>query len=305
MCSSDLFQYPRGHDLWMPARLDENQNGRGNNFLLMMGRLKSGVSRETAQVEMNGIAAALARQYPDNHTNLGILVAGLQDEQVRGIRWLLWILLGAVGFVLLIACANVANLLLARAMGRRREFAIRAAMGAPAARILRQLLTESFILALLGGCAGVLLAYWGIDLLLALAPANLPRLKEIGIDGRVLGFSLLVSLATGLLFGLAPALQLFRADANETLKEGSRGVIGTPAQSWLRRSLVVTEIALSLVLLVSAGLLIGSMRRLLAVNPGFDASHLLAVDLSYPSASPSAYPKTEEGQRRQIEDVNR
>jgi putative ABC transport system permease protein len=292
------FQFPRRVEVWTPARLAEERRGRGNNFLMMVGRLKNGVTRAEAHAQFNQIAGRLARQYPQNHGKLSIAVTPLLEEQVRNVRNVLWIMLGAVGFVLLIACANVANLLLARAAARQKEFALRAALGAGAWRIVRQLLTESSLLALAGAGLGVLLAFAGIRALVALAPANLPRADDVRMDGWVLGFTLLTAVLTGVLSGLAPALRFARANLNDTLKEGARGAMGGPSQSWLWRGLVVSEIAMSLVLLVSAGLLIGSMRRLLAVNPGFDPRPLLTADISYPRG---VYAADAAGQRREIQ----
>jgi putative ABC transport system permease protein len=289
-------QFPRRVEVWTPARLAEERRGRGNNFLMMVGRLKDGVTREQAHAQFNQIAGRLAQQHPQNHSKLAIAVAPLLEEQVRNVRDVLWIMLGAVGFVLLIACANVANLLLARAAARQKEFALRAALGAGAWRIVRQLLTESSLLALAGAGLGVLLAWLGIKALVALAPGNLPRAGEVRIDGWVLGFTLLAAVLTGVLAGLAPAWRFARANLNDTLKEGARGVMGSPSQSWLWRGLVVAEIAMSLVLLVSAGLLIGGMRRLLAVNPGFDPQPLLTADISYPR---KVYATDAAGQRQE------
>ena len=294
------FQFPRNHELWTPARLVESTNPRGANFLMMMGRLKEGVAREQAQAQVNQIAAALAAQYPANHDQLSIFVAPMLDEMVRNIRTTLWLLLGAVGFVLLIACANVANLLLARASVRQPEFAIRAALGAGRFALMRQLLVESLLLALLGGALGVLLASWGVEVLVKIAPVNLPRAQQIGIDRTVLGFTLLVSLLTGLIFGLAPAWQSAAVNLNQMLKDAARSASSSATRTWLRRSLVVAEIALSFVLLVGAGLLIGSARRMLAVNPGFDTSNLLTAVVFYPQKPESAYPKGEAGERQLV-----
>jgi putative ABC transport system permease protein len=278
-----VFQFPRGADVWTPALLSEEKTKRGSNYLKVIARLKDEVTRSQAQAQMNQIASGLAEKYPANDTNLTVAIAPLLEDQVGNIRPVLLILLGAVAFVLLIACANVANLLLARATARQKEFAIRTALGAGRWRIARQLLTESVLLALVGGIVGVLLSVWGTHLLAAAAPASIPRVREIGLDKWVLGFTLLISLLTGMVFGLAPALQVSRTDLNEMLKEGGRGTAGVSAHRvFLRRALVVSEIALSLVLLVSAGLLIESIKHLSEVSPGFDPHGVLTADVSFP-----------------------
>ena len=204
---------------------------------------------------------------------------------------MLVVLLGAVAFVLLIACANVANLLLARAAARQKEMAIRGALGASRARVVRLLLTESVVLAVLGGAVGLLLAIWSLDLLVSLKPANLPRLAEIGINRTVFIFTFAISVVTGIVFGLVPALQASKPDLNEGLKESGRGATGSPRRHQVRALLVVSEVALSLVLLVGAGLMIRSFARLLAVDPGFKADHVLTAFVSLPV---SKYPKREE-----------
>jgi putative ABC transport system permease protein len=275
------FQFPRRIDVWKPAILDEQKAQRGSNYLKVIARLKDGVSESQAEAQMNQIAGALAQQYPDNDANLTVKIVPLLEEQVRNLRGVLLIMLGAVSFVLLIACANVANLSLARAATRTREFAIRTALGASRMRIVRQLLTESLLLALTGGALGVLLSMLGVRLLVTLAPPGLPRVNEVAIDRWVLGFTFAVSLLTGMVFGLVPALQVSKPDLNEALKEGSRGS-SEGQRTLLRRGLVVVEIALSLVLLVSAGLLIGSIKRLTEVSPGFDPTRSLAADISFP-----------------------
>ena len=275
------FQFPRRIDIWKPAILDEQKAERGSNYLKVIARLKDGVSQTQAEAQMNQISAALAQQYPDNDANLTVMIVPLLEEQVRNLRGVLLIMLGAVSLVLLIACANVANLSLARAVTRSREFAIRTALGASRIRIVRQLLTESLLLALAGGAFGVLLSMLGVRLLVTLAPAGLPRVNEVTIDGWVLGFTFAVSLLTGMVFGLAPALQVSKPDLNEALKEGSRGS-SEGQRTLLRRGLVVVEIALSLILLVSAGLLIGSIKRLSEVSPGFDPTKSLAAFISFP-----------------------
>ncbi|HSB11413.1 MAG TPA: ABC transporter permease [Blastocatellia bacterium] len=282
------FQFPRGVEVWTPAFLAEEKTQRGSNYLKVIARLKDGVTQPRASAQMNQIAAALAEKYPANDTNLTVAIAPLLEEQVGRIRPVLLVLLGAVGFVLLIACANVANLLLARAAARQKEFAIRTALGASRVRLARQLMTESVLLALAGGALGAVLSVWGISVLVSIAPGNIPRVKEVSLDKWVLGFTFLSSLLTGLVFGLAPSLAASRTDLNETLKEGGRGTAATsPHRALVRRVLVVAEIALSLVLLVSAGLLIESIKRLTQVSPGFDPHNLLTANLSFPR-NPSA-----------------
>jgi putative ABC transport system permease protein len=268
----------------------------------MIGRLKDRVTRGQAEAQTNQIAAALSEQYPDNHKNLTTLIVPLLEDQVRNIPGVLWVLLGAVALVLIIACANVANLLLSRAAARQREFAVRAALGAQRWRSARQLLTESVLLACAGGALAVILASWGIDLLVAIAPAGLPRIKQVTLDSRVLGFTLLISLATGIAFGLAPVWQLARSNLSDALKEGSRGAIGSPARSLLRSGIVEAEIAISLLLLICAGLFISSIRRLTEVNPGFDPNNLLVADIAYSRKPANAYQPGEAGDRQLIEE---
>ncbi len=254
------------------------------NFLRALARLKPGVTREQAEADLTAVAERIRRQYPvANAQKLGVTLSPLREEVVGAFRLALWVLLGAVGMVLLITCANLANLALARATGRRHEMAIRAALGATRRRLVQQIATESLLLALLGAGLGLLLAFYGIDFLLALSPATLPRAEEVGIDFRVLGFTLTLSLLAGALFGLAPAWQATRVSFNEELK-GGRGTGGGERQNRARSLLVVSEIALSVVLLVGAGLLIKSFLRLQAVNPGFEAENALIIRLSLPKA---------------------
>jgi putative ABC transport system permease protein len=279
-------QFPtqRQVDLWLPRIFTTTLSAnRTAHFLYVFARLKPNVTTAQAQGEMETLARRLAEQYPNSNTNVSVRLNPLQTQIVGKVRRPLLILLGAVACVLLIACANIANLLLGRAAVRQREFAIRAALGATRLRVIRQLLTESVMLAGLGGALGLLLAFWGIRLLIAISPATLPRLQEVGIDGQVLGFTLLVSLLTGLVFGLVPALQASRLDLNASLKEGQRSAIGGLRQQ-LRGLLVGTEVALALVLLTGAGLLLRSFWHLLEVNPGFKPDHVLAMDIALPGA---------------------
>ncbi|HYO98618.1 MAG TPA: ABC transporter permease, partial [Pyrinomonadaceae bacterium] len=276
------FQMPRftGYDyeepeLWIPFAPDLKKWSRGGRSVdAAIGRLKAGVTIEQAQSEMDSIGQQLQQQYPKSNANAGVKVVSLYEQLVGATRPALLLFVAAVGFVLLIACANVANLLLARAATRHKEIAIRTALGAARARIVRQLLTESVLLSLLGGALGLLLAMWATDLLLALSAGAIPRFEHAGLDRRVLLFPLRISTLTGVFFGLAPALQASKPDLNETLKDGGRTSAGT-GRGRVRALLVVSEIALSLVLLVGAGLLIKSFMRLQSVDPGFDPENVL------------------------------
>ncbi|HKP86346.1 MAG TPA: ABC transporter permease [Blastocatellia bacterium] len=276
------FSFPnRTTELWVPLTLDpEDQNNRGGHGLNVIARLKSGVTIEQAREEMDAIAGRLEQQYPNVNTGHGVNVFPLYEEVVAGSRPALLILLGVVALVLLIACANVANLLLARASARQKEIAIRTALGARRGRIVRQLLTESVLLSLAGGVIGALLALWGLDLLLAVGADTIPRAKEIKIDAAVLGFTLLVSLITGLIFGLVPALQASKPNLNESLKEGGRNVSASFRRNPVRSLFVIAEVAICLVLLIGAGLMIKSFARLLNINPGFNPENVLAINVS-------------------------
>jgi putative ABC transport system permease protein len=246
--------------------------------LWVTGRLKPQVSMEQARAELDTIMARLGQQYPETNKGRRIHIESLYENTVQGVRPALLVLLGAVAFVLLIACANVANLLLARSATRQKEIAIRTALGASRWRIMRQLLTESLLLGLLGGVLGLLLAMWGADLLVAAAPDGVPRLADARIDLHVLGFTLGMAVLTGVVFGIAPALQASKTDLNESLKETERGSTGTRHR--LRGVLVVSEVALALVLLIGAGLMVKSLWQLQRIDPGFDPHHVLALQLA-------------------------
>jgi putative ABC transport system permease protein len=267
-------------EIWVPLELNPFvQRGRQVRLCSLIGRLRPGVTREQAQAEFAGITAQLAQQYPETEANIGANLVPLQEEVAGRARPLLLALAGAVGLVLLIACVNVANLLLARAAARHRQLAIRAAMGAGRGRLVRELLTESTLLSLLGGVGGVVLAWWGVRALVAMAPAALPRRQEIAVDGAVLLFTLAVALVASALFGLIPALQASRLQLSDALKEGSRGTDGG-GRHRLRSALVVAEVALSLVLVIGASLLIRSFIKLQGVDPGFSTENIVSMDLS-------------------------
>ena len=273
------FNFPNETQLWRPLPIDTKQLDRGPHYLSVVGRLKPGVTLAQAQAEMSTLASRLAHQYPEVIAGHGIKLDLLRDVLVGDIGPALFVLLGAVGFVLLIACANVTNLQLARAGARRKEIAVRTALGANRARIVRQLLTENVLLAALGGAAGLLVAVWGVDSLIALSPGAIPRVGEIGIDARVTSFTLLISLLTGILSGLAPALQVSRRDLTDPLKESGRTTAGV-ARNRLRSLLVVSEIAMSLVLLIGAGLMIKSFARLSRVDPGFNPAKVVTMGVT-------------------------
>ena len=274
-------------DVMLPAHKWPNyQVARSAHNCWVFGRLKPGVSRETAQEELSAIAKRLEEAYPADNKGRGVEVLGLHEEQVEDIRPALLILLGAVGFILLIACANIANLLLARGASRRKEVALRSALGASRLRLLRQLLTETLLLALLGGVGGLLVAQWGVDALLTLNSANIPLQAglhvEAFLDARVLTFSFALAILTGLVFGIVPALQLSKADLNSDLKEGGKTDGSGGSRSRLRGAFVVAQVALSLMLLVGAGLLLNSFYRLLRAEPGFDPRNLLTMEYRLP-----------------------
>jgi putative ABC transport system permease protein len=282
------FQYPDKTDVWVPPfklapalneRMDVTQV-RGFGFLSAVALLRPGVSLTQAASEMETITARLRQQYPDTNNRRFNRVVSLHTHLVGETGPMLWLLFGAVGFVLLIACANVANLLLASAATRQKEMAIRSALGASRLRVVQQLLTESLMLAFAGGVIGLLLALWGVPLMTKLLPQDFPRLGEIKLDWRVLGFTLAASVFTGILFGLAPALQISKTDVQETLKESGRGASSSRRHNRMRNLLIVGEVALSVVLLVGAGLLFRSFLQLQAVNLGFASQQVLTLRLS-------------------------
>ena len=276
------FDFPQGTQVWAPLRLDVAKEPRDNRSYSVVGRLRDGVTLEAAQAELDAISSRLAGAYAVTNVGWGVGLELLKDELVGNLKTTLFMLLAGVGLLLLIACANVANLLLARASGRRREVALRLALGASRARVARQMLTESVLLSLAGGALGAALSVWLTELLVALAPPDTPRLAEASADWRVLLFAAGASLLTGVAFGLAPAWQASRYDLNETLKESGRGVAG--GRSRVRSGLVVAEVALSLLLLAGAGLLVKSFARLQAVEPGFDAGGVMTMRVSLPGA---------------------
>ena len=257
---------------------------RGAHFLAIVGRMKPGVDLRTATADLQTIAAQLAKQYPDSDAGRTERAVALQSDLVGDVKPALLVLLAAVVLVLLIACANVANLFLARAATREREIAIRTALGASRFQIVRQLLLETSVLALLGGAAGLLLACWGVDLLRAAGPANLPRLEEIRVNGLVVAFTFGIACLTSLIFGLIPALQASRPQVEQALKEAARGSTGGARSHRLRSAFVVSQFALSLVLLVGAGLLIRSFAQLRAVQPGFEANGVVTFWQTLPKA---------------------
>jgi putative ABC transport system permease protein len=285
------FAFPQKNtEFWVPlAVTPERRRARFFISLKAVGRLKPGVTLAQAQADMGAIAKRIDEQY--FQSNYGINLVLLYDQQTHSVKPALLVLLGAVGFVLLIACANVANLLLARGAMREKEIAIRLALGARRSRIVRQLLTESVLLGMVGGGVGLLLSIWGLSALVRLAPADVPRLDQTSIDGRVLGFTLAISLLTGLIFGLVPALQASKPDINESLKDSGRGSTGGAGGVRVRNLLVVSEIALSLILLVGAGLLIRSFIRLQQFDLGFNPDRLITMRVQLPGTK---YPEAKQ-----------
>jgi putative ABC transport system permease protein len=286
------FQFPiqaQPVELWINTALDAEipagsplTTQRGNHYLNVIGRLKQGVTAEQAEAQLVVIAAALEKQYPNDSANFSVRVRPAMQDLTGSIRDSLLVIFAAVGCVLLIACANVANLLLARAVNRRKEIALRAALGANRGRVIRQLLTESVLLALTGGAAGIALASFAMDALIALNPTNIPRIGESGLDGRVLLFSFLTATLTGVVMGLLPAWQASRLDLNTVLKDSGRGVSSGSLRFSARGALVIAEVAIAVILLVGAGLLIQSFTRLIRVKPGFNPDKILTMRIGFP-----------------------
>ena len=278
------YQFHPEVNFYTPMALTPGEwSNRGPGFLTAIARLKSKTGFEQAQADVVGIAERLARQYPDSNRNESVRLVLIHQQAVGKTQTALLALLGAVGVVLLIACANVANLLLARAAARQKEMAIRAALGAGRWRVIRQLLTESLLLAASAGALALLLAVWGVDLLRTMAPDNFPRAGEISVDARVFGFTLVVSMLTGIMCGLIPAIQGSRMDLNETLKDGGRSY-DAAGRNRLGSALVVAEVALSMLLLVGAGLMLRSFIRLMSVDPGFDPQNALTMVIGLPQS---------------------
>ena len=275
-------------ELYRPVGENYADKDRSSRHLRAIARLKPGVTVRQARADMDAIASRIEKEHPKESTAYGVHVVSLQEDLVGGIRPALLLLFGAVGLVLLIACANVANLLLARSAARQREIAVRAALGAARTRLIRQFLTESILLALAGGLLGILFALWGTSLIESVGAKVIPSLTSVEINLSVLSFTLALSLLTGVIFGVAPALNVTRLNLNDVLKEGGRASGAASGRNPLRSSLVISEVALALVLLVAAGLLIRSLSQLRQMNPGFNPSNLLTMNVPLPSAK---YPK--------------
>ena len=288
------FHFPDADtELFLPLTISPElltEDNRGSHYLSVIARLRPGVSIERAQADVNAIAQRMSFEHASTYrSGYGAHVIAMRDDIVGDVRQTLFILLGAVGFVLLIACANVANLLLARGAARQKEVAVRTALGATRLRLVRQFLTESAILAIIGGGLGLLLALWGVEFLVALSPASIPRINEISLDARVVAVTIGVSLLTGLLFGLAPAMQFSKPDLNETLKDAGRSSTDGRHRQRLRGLLVISELALSIVLLAGAGLMIKSFIKVQGANPGFNTQSLLTMRLSLPRSKYSDF----------------
>jgi predicted permease len=283
--------YGEDVDVWWPFSFEGDPNHRGSHFIEGIGRLKAGVTPDQARSEMNAIMAQLGREHPGDE-GWTVLIIPLYHEIVGGSRRILFVLLGAVGMVLLIACANAANLLLARASSRQREIAVRLAMGAPRVRIVRQLMTESLLISIVGGALGLALAFAGVKALVSLLPADFPRAQDIHVSLPVLAFTFVISALTGILFGVAPAFQAARIDPRQGLQKGGRATTAGRRQGRLRDALVVSEVSLACILLIGAGLMLRSLLNQLNLDPGFQKQHVLTASLSLPHAT---YNKNERG----------
>jgi putative ABC transport system permease protein len=305
------FEFPRETELWVPLVFgpkDLSPDSRGNHGLLVIGRIKDGLSLERARADMQSISNRIIEEnkdYPYSRFNFSVLLVPLLEQQVGDIKLALWIMLGAVGLVLLIACSNVANLLLVRSSGREREMAVRQALGVSRWRLVRQLLTESTLLGLVGGLAGLVLGYVALRALVSLSARSFPRVAEAGIDVSVLAFTLLISIATGILFGLAPALHAFRGVTYNALKEGSHGGTAGAGAQRLRSTLIVIEMAVSLMLLAGAGLLIRSFLRLQEVDSGFRPDGVLTLRLALPEQKYSRVEQTRAFYRELLDRVQK
>ncbi|HXS00484.1 MAG TPA: ABC transporter permease [Pyrinomonadaceae bacterium] len=275
--------FPQSAELWIPMSFDgdPDMKVRKAHFLRPIGRLKPGVTLTQAQADTDMIAGRLEQQFPESNTGWNLRLLSLREQLVGGTRTMLFVLFGAVGFVLLIACANVANLLLVRAAARQKEIALRTALGASRLRIIRQMLTESLLLSILGGALGALLAVWGVQLLVTLSADSLPPTVNVTIDPNVLAFTFVISILTGLLFGLAPAFRTAKVNLIDSLKDGARGAEGT-LRNRTRSLLVVFESAIAVVLLIGAGLLVRSLIALQRVDPGFDSNNVLTLRIDLP-----------------------
>lgn len=278
------FQYPNDAQVWIPLVPDQNDQRRGTHDLRVVGRLKGGVTRERAESDVAGIARRLEMQYPEDNAKRSARLEPMREAIVGSVRTPLLVLLGAVGLVLLIACTNIANLFLARASTREREVAVRTALGAGRGQIVRQWMTESVLLALVGGACGLLVAHWGLQALMAAAPETIPRAGEVALDKTVLAFVFSLSLLAGIAFGVIPALGISKNLTIKSLKDGGRGATAGLTRTRLRKALVVSEVAFAMVLVIGAALLIKSFWRLQQVDPGFNPERLLTVQLQLPPA---------------------
>ncbi|MFC1540132.1 ABC transporter permease [Gemmatimonadota bacterium] len=282
-----IFEIDTVPQLFLPIGMDTNWHPqRAAHVYFSLARLLTGMSLETAQMEMDAIAAGLAEQYPDENVDMGIAVVPFVDQVLGDVRTSMFLLLGAVALVLLIACANVANMVLARGISRCGEVAVRCALGADRRRLIRQLLTESLVLAMAAGLLGIIFTFWGIDAVIALIPDDVPRIAEIGLNQTVLIFTLVLTIITGILFGLLPALRSSRSNLSEMMKEGGR-TSTVQIQHRARRLLLVVEVAFTMVLLIGAGLMLRSVSRLLDVDPGYNPENVLTFGLDLPGDMPA------------------